>query len=379
MSAIEPLLWLALTLVAYTYAGYPLLLLACSRRATHAAGTPVDAPRPPVTLIMAARDEVQRIDRKLDSIFASRYPAAALRVIVVSDGSTDGTPERVKARGDARVLLLESPVQRGKAACLNQAVAAADTDILIMLDVRQTLDPGAVGHLVDALRDPGLGAVSGELVFRDDSPTGFSRGVDLYWRYEKWIRLMESGWRSVIGVTGAIYALRRSAWQALPPDIVLDDVLVPMRCVMAGWRVGFEPAAIAFDVPSRSAAQERLRKVRTLAGNWQLLALEPWLLAPWRNPVALEFWSHKVLRLLAPWLLAIVLACSAFLAAGSALYFSLWLAQLAFYGLAGLGLLVRPLQALAAVRVPLAFVQLNGFAVLGLFEFLRNRNAHLWR
>lgn len=379
MSAIEPLLWLALALVAYTYAGYPLLLLMCRQRPVRAAGTPVEVPRPPVTLIMAARDEVERIDHKLDSIFASRYPAEALRVIVVSDGSTDGTAERVKARGDARVLLLESPVQRGKAACLNQAVAAADTDILIMLDVRQTLDPGAVGHLVAALRDPALGAVSGELVFRDDSPTGFSRSVDLYWRYEKWIRLMESGWRSVIGVTGAIYALRRSAWQPLPPGVVLDDVLVPMRCVMAGWRVGFEPAAIAFDVPSRSAAQERRRKVRTLAGNWQLLALEPRLLAPWRNPVALEFWSHKVLRLLAPWLLAIVLACSAVLAAGSALYFSLWLAQLAFYGLAGLGLLVRPLQALTAVRVPLAFVQLNGFAVLGLFEFLRNRNAHLWR
>jgi cellulose synthase/poly-beta-1,6-N-acetylglucosamine synthase-like glycosyltransferase len=384
MSALDWAVWIALLLVGYAYAGYPLLLRLVSRGAAHrpapAAPAELAGDWPAVTVVVAAYDEAARIGARLDNLLASHYPADRLRVIVVSDGSTDGTVAAVRAREDPRVTVLEGAGRRGKAACLNDGLAACGTDFVVMTDVRQPLEPDAIARLVGALRaDPRLGAVSGELVFRDDAPTAFSRGVDFYWRYEKRIRQLESGWRSVVGVTGAIYALRRELWQPLPAGTILDDVLVPMRIAMAGHRVAFEPAARAWDTPSRDAATERRRKVRTLAGNWQLLALEPRLMSPAANPIALEYWSHKILRLIAPFLLALAFAGCGALAARSPLYASLFLAQLAFYGLALAGAAVRALQPLALVRVPLAFVQLNSFAVLGLLEFLRNRDAHLWR
>ena len=152
------------------------------------------------------------------------------------------------------------------------------------------------------------------------SASTVGEGVGGYWRYEKWLRARESEIDSMLGTTGAIYAMRRACWQPLPDGTILDDVLAPMRAVLAGWRVVFEPRALAFDVTAPDVAAESRRKRRTLAGNYQVLALEPRLLVPGLNRVWLQYMSHKLGRLAVPWALIVLLLAGMTLAWSSAVY-----------------------------------------------------------
>ncbi len=228
----------------------------------------------------------------------------------------------------------------GKALALNAGVAAARHDVLVFADARQTFAPDALRELVSALADPRVGGVSGELVLDCESASTDSAigdGVGAYWRYEKWLRRHESLVGSIVGSTGAIYALRRELWQPLPPDTILDDVLAPMRAVLSGARVVFEGSARAYDRVASAASTEFQRKTRTLAGNYQILRLEPRLLVPFVNPVWIQFVSHKLGRLVVPYALCALLMSSAVLATRHWAYAVALAVQLAFYGLAFYG------------------------------------------
>src|SRR5690606_28134852 len=214
---------------------------------------------------------------KLENLSALEYPAGRLDIVVACDGCSDASAEIARAHCGRPVTVLEYPSRRGKAACINDAVAAAGGDLLLMLDVRQRVEPDALARLVACLDDPAVGVAAGELCF-EDPETGFAASVDAYWRYEKAIRMAESASGSAIGVSGALYAIRRALFPVLPEGTVLDDVFVPMQVLRGGHRVVLEEGAVAWDRPSRSSAQERVRKLRTLAGNYQLVSLAPWLL-----------------------------------------------------------------------------------------------------
>jgi cellulose synthase/poly-beta-1,6-N-acetylglucosamine synthase-like glycosyltransferase len=182
--------------------------------------------------------------------------------------------------------------------------------------------------------------VSGELVLDCElgaSQSSVSDSVGSYWRYEKWLRAKEALVHSMLGATGAIYAMRRQAWQPLPPGTILDDVLTPMRAVLSGWRIVFDPSARAFDVTAPDASAEVRRKTRTLAGNWQILTLAPRLAIPGLNPVWLQYWSHKIGRLLVPFALIALLVSSVALARASAFYALALAVQIAFVALAAYG------------------------------------------
>ena len=238
--------------------------------------------------------------------------------------------------------------------------------------------------LVENFADPDVGAVSGELVFVDANGSPFAAGVDAYWRYEKFIRRLEGRVASVVGATGAIYALRRTLFVPIAADTVLDDVLIPMNVVLQGARVVFEARAHAYDRPSTSPAQERVRKVRTLAGNFLLMRDHPALWLPGRHRIVLQFWSHKCLRLLAPafMLLALLshLALAALTDGHAAVFWRLTLlAHLGAYALAALGHTVPAAGRFTLVRLASAFVALNAFVVLGFIEFVSNKQVHVWR
>ena len=334
---------------------------------------------PTVTVIVPTYNRAGPLADTLTHLSAQDYPADRLRVIVASDGSTDATEAIVRGFDPARVGLLAFAAPRGKAACLNDAIAACDEEVLVLTDARQRLDPDAVRHLVSDLADPQVGAVGGELVFEGVDAGGFAGGVGAYWRYETFIRRSQAAVHSSPGVSGALYALRRSCFRPIPANTILDDVAIPMQAVLQGKRVAFDGRARAYDTPSTDARQERRRKVRTLAGNFQLLTLYPQLLLPWRNPIAFPFVSHKVLRLAAPWAMAGALAANVLLAPRAPGYAALLAAQAAFYALALAGTLIPASGRWIAFRLPATFVALNGFALLGLVEFATNRNAHLWR
>jgi biofilm PGA synthesis N-glycosyltransferase PgaC len=372
--------WLSVAVVAYVYVGYPGLLALWARFAPVRTITPTteletdlrsNLQFPSVSIVIAARNEAGRLAARIDNLLALDYPAERRQIIVVSDGSTDDSL-KLLARY-RRVVKTVSVAAGGKALALNAGVARARHEIVVFADARQVFAPDALKALVAPFADRRIGGVSGELLLDAESALFSDRrdaadrrrghvsqlravalerrgtpdrrrsiastiadGVGMYWRYEKALRRRESAVGSTLGATGAIYAIRRSLWRDLPADTILDDVLTPMRVVMAGFRVVFDERARAFDRAAVDADAEARRKIRTLAGNYQLLTLEPRLLLPWRNPVWLQFVSHKLGRLAVPYVMLVAFATSIMLATHP-FYFVVLTAQVAFYLLAGYG------------------------------------------
>jgi cellulose synthase/poly-beta-1,6-N-acetylglucosamine synthase-like glycosyltransferase len=376
----EALFWLAALLVGYTYAGYPALLLVWR----HVRSLP-DVRKdwtysPRVSVIIVAYNEEARIGAKIENCLSFDYPPDRLGIVVVSDGSTDRTEAIVEKFASRGVQLVRVPGPNGKPSALSAAVPRVDGEVLLLCDTRQRLEPLALRELVANLSDATVGAVSGALHIRTgDSAT--AEGVGLYWRFEKWLRETESRTASTIGVTGAIYAVRRDLFPTLDPRTILDDVAVPMHVARSGKRVVFEPSAVAWDEPTESARLEFRRKVRTLAGCYQLVALDPNLLHPGRNPLLIGFVSHKLLRLMVPWSLLAVAASSIVLAsAGSPLYMLALAGQAGFYALALAGhLLPSDRRRPRLLAVPYALVLLNVAAAAALPAFALGRSRAAWK
>jgi cellulose synthase/poly-beta-1,6-N-acetylglucosamine synthase-like glycosyltransferase len=345
----ETLFWIAVGIVAYVYFGYPVVLgawAAIAGRLKPARTTspswggglqPAQEELPSISVVIAARDEARRLPARIENILASDYPRDRLQIIVASDGSTDNTAEAL-APYIGRITVLALPPS-GKAGALNAAIERAEHSMLVFADARQRFAPDAIRRLVSHFADPAIGAVSGELMI-DGGASTIGDGVGAYWSYEKWLRRHEAIVGSTLGVTGCIYAMRRSLWRPLPADTILDDVMAPMRVVLAGSRVIFDAEARAYDEAAKDASAELRRKSRTLAGNYQLLAREPRLLVPIVNPVWVQFMSHKVGRLVVPYALVVTLVASAWLAPSSYVYALAFAAQAGFYGLAMYGALL---------------------------------------
>ena len=296
----EAVFWASLGLIGYTVLGYGTLVRVLARLRGRPAPTQTPAIRPRVSVVISAYNEGPRIADRLRNLLASDYPAEMLEILVGSDGSTDDTVEVARAFG-ARVTVAAFSGRRGKAAVLNDLVPASTGEILVFADARQQFDNGAIAALVSHFSDPAVGAVSGALILLEEGESAAGvEGAAAYWEAEKQIRWAESRFDSTVGVTGAIYAIRRELFQPLPSDAILDDVIVPMRIVRQGYRVLFDPDARAFDRRAKSDAQEFGRKVRTIAGNFQMFTIESWLLSPLRNRLWWQTISHKGLRLVLP-------------------------------------------------------------------------------
>lgn len=370
--------WVSVLLLAWTYAGYPALLFVWARfRPREARRGPMMVPA--VSVIVVARNEARRIRERLENLLALDYPGDRMEILVASDGSTDGTAERARSREGAGVRICELETPRGKPAALNRLAKEARGEILVFADARQRFETGALRALVAPFADPAVGAVSGELILtRDWASTAVGDGVGFYWRYEKFIRRHESRVDSSVGATGAIYAVRRDLFEAIPEDTILDDVMVPMRVVRQGFRVLFEPAARAYDREASTASEEFRRKVRTIAGNFQLLAREAWLLNPLRNRLWLQTVSHKGLRLLGPLLLLALLAASAALA-GAAPYGWALAGQAAFYAAALAGRALRHARRRwTPLMVPYVFCLLNWATAVAFLRCLTGRQSVTW-
>jgi len=372
--------WLCIALVGFAYVGYPLLMamLARTRRVPeNREALPLEAPS--VDVLLVVHNGADLLAAKLANLASLDYPAGRLRISVACDGCEDRSEEIAREFTGADVRVFAFPERRGKSACIGEVLPLLEADIVLFVDVRQRVEAQAAKRLVAALSDPAIGAASGELILETDG--GYGRGIDAYWRYEKLIRRLESASGSLIGVTGALYAAKRTAIPQVPPGIVLDDMWIPLSIAAGGKRVVFEPEARAYDHAPTDPYLEERRKRRTLAGNYQLLHLWPQLAIPGAHPLCLRLWGHKWLRLLVPWLLLVVLFSSIVLTlAGSKFYALLLLLQGAAYGLAMAG---RTWPGLAArffpVRIGTAFVGLNSSALLALFDYLHDPQAHLWR
>ncbi len=363
------LFWVSLLLLAYTYPGYPLLMVVLAKLRGRKPSKAPFAPPPLVSVVLVAFNEEQRITPRLKNLLASVWPAEKLEIIVVSDGSTDTTVTRVKELGDARVRVLDRRDRAGKAACVNVGVAEARGEIVVFCDARQSFAPETIRELVSNFADTEVGAASGEL-FIDPSASSVGGGVDAYWKLEKFIRAAESRWHSCIGCTGAVYAVRRALFEPVPDDTLLDDVVVPIGITARGYRVLYDTSAPAFDPQPLDPSRERARKQRTLAGNFQMLFRHPGWLLPWTHGRWWQLISHKYLRIAAPVFMAVLLCANFFLRDAGPFYAACLLAQCIFYGLAALGMMF-PRVRTPVLSLPAGFVFLHFMVVGGFWNYLR--------
>jgi biofilm PGA synthesis N-glycosyltransferase PgaC len=365
------LFWICCALTSYAYIGYAVVLSVFAR--FHKRPVAKRKCTPTISIIIAARNEAMTLPVKLENIYNLDYPQELLEIIVASDGSTDRTAEILMAAGPRvkPVLLGDS---NGKAYALNQAVRQATGEILLFLDTRQTVDAAAVSELASCFADPEVGAVSGELLLESADGGSSKNALGLYWKIEKAVRKLESASGSVVGVTGAIYAIRRELYTEIPKGTILDDVFVPMTVAHLGKRVIFEPAAIARDRIFSEKGKEFSRKVRTLTGNYQLLRLAPWLISP-SNPLLFRFISHKLLRLAVPLFLVLIVISTAVIP--EPFYRLMFWLQVAFYGLAVAGALSSPSLRFKPVAIANTFVMLNAAAALAFYSFVTGRKK-LW-
>ena len=370
--------WAALFLVVYTYLIYPVLLwlLAAGRK------MPEYAPLgewPTASLIIAAHNEEAVLRAKLENALAMDYPAERLDIIVVSDASTDGTDRIAAEFAERGVRLHRQEVRRGKTEAQNAGVRWARGQFLAFSDANSMYAPSALKRLLAPFADEQVGCVCGELQYANPDDQGAGKGEGLYWRYEQFLKRRESLLSSALGANGAIYALRRTLFVELGGDII-SDFVAPLGAWRRGFRIAYEPKAVATEYSSEGFGDEFRRRRRIVSRSLYGLWTEAGVLNPCAHFFfAFQMFSHKLLRWLVPVWLLVVLAVNVPLAASA--YYGLLLAlQVAFYGLAALGLLwPERLGRYWLFYVPAYFAATNGGTLLGVLSFLLGRRDRVWQ
>jgi len=373
------LFWLSLAVVFYTYAGYAVVVGLWAWAVRGPRQSPAPGFEPEVTLVVPAYNEADILAEKVRNCQAQHYPAGKLKLLFITDGSTDDSGAVLAAYSG--VQHLHQPTRAGKSMAENRAIRHVTTPFVVFTDCNALLNPEAVRRLVRHYQDPRVGAVSGEKrVQRDGSAPGAGEG--LYWRYESFLKRCDSDIYSLMGAAGELVSFRTSLFKPLEADTVLDDFVQSMRVVDAGYRVVYEPTAYALEPPSFSLKEEMKRKVRICAGGWQAMSRLLPLLNPWRQPVvAFLYFSHRVLRwTLAPALLLLLLPLNAALAlVYGGVYAALLGLQSLFYGAAGLGWWRASRgQAAGPLLVPLYFTMMNAAVFQGAQRFWCNAQPAAW-
>jgi cellulose synthase/poly-beta-1,6-N-acetylglucosamine synthase-like glycosyltransferase len=366
---------ISLAVLAYAHVAYPALcgLLGVGRYCSPRA--PTRWPR--VTLVIPAHNEAVVLRAKLQNALAIDYPAELLEIIVANDGSSDATAQIAREFASGGVQQLDFSQRRGKASVVNDAVARAAGQILCLCDANVMFRPDALRLLVARLEDPTLGAVTADVRLASNE-SNFGQGESLYYRVERALQLGESRIGSLMGVDGGMYVLRRELYRPLPPDTILDDFVISMHVVKAGYRVAYEPAAVADENGTPLAIQEFRRRVRVAAGAVQVLKRGDF--PGWRQPVAFwQFVSHKLLRWMGPAWLAMLLISNAALAFQAPSFAWFLGAQLAFYAVAVAAAAWLPMRRTKPGGIAFYFAMSHAAMVVGTVKGMLNRQRVTWK
>jgi cellulose synthase/poly-beta-1,6-N-acetylglucosamine synthase-like glycosyltransferase len=370
--------WLSLTIIFYTYLAYPIIIsiLAKFKRKKD---NFIISEYPTVSIIMPLFNEAEVIEQKIKNLLKLDYPRQKIEILIGSDGSYDNTELILKKNIHKGIKFFSQRKRQGKPYTINKLASYARGEILFFTDARQEIESSALKRLVRNFADAQIGCVSGELIYRKKEGIA-SRGVGLYWEYEKFLRQKESQIYAMIGATGAIYACRKELFEPLPDDIILDDLYTPFMAVKKGYRAIFDREAKAYDEIAETPREEHRRKKRTLAGNYQIFFRMPEMLNPFKSKIALQIISHKLLRVLMPFFM-IAFFVSNLMLAGSPFYYHLFILQSLFYLLALTEAILR--RRLNRIKklffgVPYMFCLLNFSALVGLWEFVFGKQDVRW-
>lgn len=372
--------WFSLAMLAYVYVGFPLLtMVVASIRNRVVRQQPIT---PTVSLLIAAYNEQEEIGTRLENALAADYPHQALEILVASDGSTDATEAIVARYADRGIRLLRLP-RRGKIPALTDAVSHATGEVLVFSDANTVVAPGALRALARNFADPEVGGVVGHTSYRLESAGESSgRGEDLYWRYDTWLKEMESRTGSVVSAHGGLYALRRELFRSPPESGVTDDFFISTCAVEQGRRLVFERDARAWEKAVPKTDREFRRRVRLMTRGLRGVALRRRLLNPFQYGFySLVLLSHKVLRRLPPVFLLLLLGSNLYLSGQSSVYLGAALGQLLFCGLAAVGYVTRKTRSghWKGFYIPFFYCMANAAALFALVNFLRGERIELWQ
>jgi len=365
--------WIGVAIPFYAYIGYPLLLFvlrAIFYRPVHK--RPFE---PFITLIIPAYNEAEHIAGKIRDSLELGYPVEKMEILVACDGSRDETPAIAESMADGvRVRVLNYPVNRGKLATLNDAVREARGEVVVFSDAPALLYPDSVRMLVTNFADPKVGAASGRYTVIRADEVGIGKSEDFYWKYETFLKVIESEIDSMLGAHGHLHAIRRELYPFPAPGTINDDYVIPVSVLAKGYRAVYEPKAIVYEEAREMTGFGR--RVRIMAGNVQQLREIKGLLRPLRLWPLFFFLSHKAVRLLVPAAMVAALVSNLFLLA-SPFYFLLFWLQVVFYAVAIAGAVI-PLRP-KSLLFPYYFSMINVAVFFGFYHAVTSRRKMAWK
>lgn len=384
MGLFKIVFWICISLIAYSYFGYGLLtsLLVFVKKVLITTPEPGDREFPPLCLVVAAYNEELVIEQKIRNSLDLEYPPGRLSLLFITDGSTDKTPELIGKHAD--ILLLHQPERLGKTAALNRAMTFVQSPVVVFSDANSFLNREALIRLASHYRDPKIGGVAGEKkILNIPGSEAAGTGEGIYWKYESWLKKMDSDLYTVVGAAGELFSIRSSLFEPLPHSTILDDFVLSLNIVEKGYRFAYESMAYAIEAPSSSLREEQKRKIRICAGGFQAMSRLKGLLHFWKHPIAsFQYISHRVLRwTLVPLSLPILFLVNLFLViqvAGS--FFRLaFIVQCLFYSLSlGGYFLARRNISIKPLYIPYYFFFMNLSVFLGFWRFLRGKQSATW-
>ncbi|MEO6315102.1 MAG: glycosyltransferase family 2 protein [Chitinophagaceae bacterium] len=383
---IKILFWVFLFIVVYTYLGYGLLIWLLNVAKRSFGKTKAVAPavhfEPPVALIVAAYNEEDYIEDKINNTLSLDYPADKLVVYFVTDGSNDNTPAIINRY--PRFNLLHLPERNGKAAAMNRAMQFIKEPYVIFCDANTVLNRECVKEMVKFYADPQVGAVAGEKkIYQPAATKAASAGEGLYWKYESFLKKQDSDFYSVVGAAGELFSVRTALYHPIEEGVLIEDFVLSLRIAKSGYVVKYAPGAYAVESSSASIRDEQKRKIRISAGGFQAIYMLRELLNVFRyGTLSFQYISHRVLRwAVTPVCLLLLLPLNVVLSMrrAGAVYDLLLLMQLFFYlcGLAGWFFANRNIK-VKALYVPYYFLFMNVSVFWGFKRFLKGQQSVLW-
>lgn len=384
-AALTILFWVLIGLAVYAYAVYPLLIAAIARLKRNQPQPPLPETLPHVTLFVTAFNEERFVDEKIANSHAIDYPADRLHLVWVTDGSDDNTNQLLAKYSDVKVFF--EPERRGKVHAMKRGLQLIDTDIVIFTDANTMLSAESVKEMVRLFENPQIGCVAGEKrICSDSRQNAASSGEGAYWRYESWIKRNDATAGSAIGAAGELFAMRRSLYQPISDNTLLDDFEISLRIALTGYKIGYSPRACAIERPSANIGEEMKRKVRIAAGSFQTMLRLGGLFNFFSHPMlTFQYVSHKVLRwVMVPLAMVLIIPLNIYLCAInnfsiSNIYTWTLATQTLFYVATFVGFALQNKKLNASwIYIPYYFFLANKAMWLGFWRFCRNKQSVNW-
>ncbi|TCC97258.1 glycosyltransferase family 2 protein [Pedobacter hiemivivus] len=377
--------WICLSLVAYTFIGYGFLLsilVKIKRLFAKPFNFATNVNLPSVTLVIAAYNEEDLIDEKITNSLQLNYPKDKIKIMFVTDGSTDRTPDKVRVHPE--IILLHQDLRAGKMAAIKRAIPFVTSEVIVFTDANTFLNEDAILELVKHYQNPKVGAVAGEKrILVAEKADASSAGEGFYWKYESLLKKLDYELYSNVGAAGELFSIRTALYQPVESDTIIDDHMIAMRIAEKGYIIAYEANAYAMETASENTSEELKRKIRIAAGGIQSILRLKRAANPFYYPVfTFQYISHRVLRwTITPFLLIIVFILNALIAYRTQILFYqiLFALQASFYALSLLGLYFEQRNIrIKALFIPYYFCVMNYAVIAGIFRYFRKNQSAAW-